>query len=284
VRILRVRSTGGVGLALHDLGGDGPPLLITHATGFCGRAYDPLAQLLRPSHHVWALDLRGHGDSTSPRDDDFSWSRMAEDVWAATDAIDGGPVGAFGHSMGGGALLLAEAGRPRTLRFAFLYEPIVFPSGFVATNENMMAGSARRRRASFASKADVLHRYATRPPLNVLRADALVAYVEHGFAEMDDGSVRLKCTPDHEAKTFNAGLSVTVDRVASVAVPVAVAIGLRVEEPNPARLAHDIVDVLPAASLIEYAHLGHFGPLQDPETLLPDVLALDSMSSRSGLG
>jgi pimeloyl-ACP methyl ester carboxylesterase len=284
VHVLRVRSTGGVDLALHDLGGSGPPLLITHATGFCGRAYDPLARLLRASHHVWALDLRGHGDSTSPRDGDFSWSRMAEDVSAATEAIGRGPVGAFGHSMGGGALLLAEAARPGTLHFAFLYEPIVFPSGFVLPDENIMAGPARRRRASFASKAEVLHRYATRPPLNVLRADALVAYVEHGFAEMDDGTVRLKCTPEHEAKTFNAGLSVTVDRVAAVAVPVAVAIGLRVEEPNPARLAHDIVEALPAAELIEYAHLGHFGPLQDPETLLPDVLALESRSSPSGLG
>jgi pimeloyl-ACP methyl ester carboxylesterase len=281
VRILRVRSTGGVELALHDLGGSGPPLLITHATGFCGRAYDPLAHLLRPSHHVWALDLRGHGDSSSPRDADFSWSRMAEDVRAATDAIGRRPVGAFGHSMGGGALLLAEAANPGTLGFAFLYEPIVFPSGFVTTDENMLAGPARRRRASFGSKAEVLHRYATRPPLNVLRADALVAYVEHGFSETADGTVRLKCTPDHEARTFNAGLSVTVDRIAGVAVPVTVAIGLRVEEPNPARLAYDIVAALPAASLIEYAHLGHFGPLQDPETIVADVLALGSKSSVS---
>ena len=280
MRILRVRSTGGVELALHDLGGSGPPLLITHATGFCGRAYDPLGLLLRSSHHVWALDLRGHGDSTSPRDGDFSWSHMAEDVLAATDTIGRGPVGAFGHSMGGAAMLLAETARPGTLRFAYLYEPIVFPSGFATTSENRLAGPARRRRSSFASKAEVLHRYATRPPLNVLRADALVAYVEHGFSEAADGTVRLKCTPDHEARTFNAGLSVTVDQIAGVAVPVAVAIGLRAEAPHPV-LAHHIVAALPAASLIEYAHLGHFGPLQDPETIVPDVLALESRSSPS---
>jgi pimeloyl-ACP methyl ester carboxylesterase len=277
-----VRSTGGVELALHDCGGSGPPLLITHATGFCGRAYDALSAQLRPSFHVWALDLRGHGDSTSPRDADFSWTRMAEDVLAAVDAIHRGPVGAVGHSMGGAALLLAETARPGTLRFAFLYEPIVFPAGFVATDENMLAGPARRRRASFASKGEVLRRYGTRPPLNQLRADALAAYVEHGFAEATDGTVRLKCTPDHEARTFNAGLDVTVERIAGVAVPVTVAIGLRVEEPNPARLAHDIVAALPAASLIEYAHLGHFGPLQDPETIAADVLTLASKPASAG--
>jgi pimeloyl-ACP methyl ester carboxylesterase len=279
VRIHRVRSTGGVELALHDVGGTGPPLLITHATGFCGRAYDPLALLLRSSFHVWALDLRGHGDSTAPRDGDYSWSHMAEDVVAAVDHIGRGPVGGVGHSMGGAALLLAEAARPGTLRFAFLYEPIVMPIGFVPPVENLLAGPARRRRSHFASKAEVMRRYGTRPPLNVLRADALVAYVDHGLAELDDGSVRLKCSGEHEARTFNAGLVVTVDRIAGAAMPVTVAVGLRVEEPNPARLAHDIVAVLPAASLIEYAHLGHFGPLQDPDTLVPDILALASTAA-----
>ena len=274
MRSLRVESSGGVELAVHDLGGHGPPLLIAHATGFCGRAYDPLSALLRHEFHVFAIDLRGHGDSTSPADGDFAWSGMADDVRGAIAAIGGGPVGAFGHSMGGAALLLAEAAGPGVLQFAYLYEPIVFPTGFVAYGDNAMSAPARRRRSTFASKAEVLRRYATRPPLNVLRADALAAYVEHGFATLDDGSVRLKCTGEHEARTFDGGLRVTVDLVAGLSVPTTVAVGLRVSEPNPARLAREIVAALPAGSLLEYPHLGHFGPLQDPESLVPDLLAL----------
>jgi pimeloyl-ACP methyl ester carboxylesterase len=274
VRRLRVESTGGVELALHDLGGRGDPLLIAHATGFCGRAYDPLAAQLRPHFHVFALDLRGHGDSTSPADGDFSWSRMADDVLAATAVIGRGPIAAVGHSMGGAALLLAEAARPESLRFAYLYEPIVLPAGFVADGDNMLAGPARRRRATFGSKPEVLQRYATRPPLNVLRADALAAYVEHGFETTPDGSVRLKCSGEHEARTFNEGLKVTVDRIVGVSVPATVAVGLRVSEPNPAKLARGIVAALPAGSLLEYPHLGHFGPFQDPESLVRDILAL----------
>ena len=38
-----VPSTDGVTLAVHDLGGDGPPLLLCHATGFHGRVWTALA-------------------------------------------------------------------------------------------------------------------------------------------------------------------------------------------------------------------------------------------------
>ena len=35
---LQVASTKGVTVAVHDLGGEGDPLLIAHANGFCGGA------------------------------------------------------------------------------------------------------------------------------------------------------------------------------------------------------------------------------------------------------
>ena len=50
-----------------------------------------------------------------------------------------------------------------------------------------MADTARHRRATFPSTAAALHRYASRRPLNELRADSLFAYVEHGFRELPDG-------------------------------------------------------------------------------------------------
>ena len=37
-----VEVADGVELALHCLGGEGPPLLFVHATGFNGRTYGPL--------------------------------------------------------------------------------------------------------------------------------------------------------------------------------------------------------------------------------------------------
>ena len=43
---MRVPSTDGVELELHDFGGDGPTLLIAHATGMCAGAYLPMVPLL----------------------------------------------------------------------------------------------------------------------------------------------------------------------------------------------------------------------------------------------
>jgi hypothetical protein len=41
-----VPSTTGVELAVHDLGGNGPLLLVSHATGFHGYCYLPIADRL----------------------------------------------------------------------------------------------------------------------------------------------------------------------------------------------------------------------------------------------
>lgn len=271
---MRISSTGGVTLALHDLGGIGDPLLIAHATGFCGRAYEPLGAALARRFHVWAVDFRGHGDSTSPPDGDFSWTGMGDDVLAVADALGTRGIVGVGHSMGGAALLMATQAQAGLLRCAYLYEPIILPAEAPADGENPMAAAARRRYEVFATKAEALVRYATRPGLNVLRADALAAYVEHGLADVGDGTVRLKCRPEDEARTFEAEGKPTIDRLAGLAVPTTVAAGSRDDGQGPAAFAPRIAAAMPQATLRTYAHLGHFGPLQDPDTVAADVVHL----------
>lgn len=276
---MRIDSTDGVSLALHDLGGTGDPLLIAHATGFCGRTYEPLARCLASAFHVWAVDFRGHGDSSAPESEDFAWSAMGQDALAALVAVADASVGGargvvgFGHSMGGAALLFAELARPGMLRSAYLFEPIVPANAALITGaHNPLAEAARRRRSPFPSKAAALERYATKTPLGELRADALGAYVEHGFVELADGSVKLKCEPEHEARTFEAEGKLTVDRLTSLHLPTTVAVGGRTEENGSGIFAPGVTAAMPGAVLVEYPHLGHFGPLQDPETIAEDVV------------
>lgn len=273
---MRVPSSKGVSLAVHNLGGGGEPILICHATGFCGRAYTALARRLVDRHHVWAVDFRGHGDSTVPADGDFNWEGAGDDVLAAADAIGADRLEVVGHSMGGGAALLAELKRPGLLRWAYLYEPIVLPAEpLTGAPPSPMADNARRRREVFPSKAEALARYASRPPLDVLRAGALADYVEYGFEDLPDGTVRLKCRGESEARTFEAESKVTVDRITGIDVPVVVAIGASNGEWSPAMFASAIVGALPRGRLLTYQHLGHFGPLQDPDSVADDILALD---------
>ncbi len=266
-------STDGVELAHHHIGGDGPPLLICHATGFHALAYAPLARSLRDSFDVWALDMRGHGSSTAPASGDFSWRGMAEDVLTAVESIGSQPLLAIGHSMGGAALLLAEIDAPGTLARAYLWEPIVFPGrGLDGPGANPMSGPARKRRPAFESKSQAFERYAGRAPLSSLRIDALAAYVEHGFIQQDDGSVTLACTPDHEARTFEAPDKPTLADLHDVLCPVAVASGAEDPAGLPEQLAPAIADALARGEIRHHGHLGHLGPLQDPAFVARDVL------------
>jgi pimeloyl-ACP methyl ester carboxylesterase len=115
-------------------------------------------------------------------------------------------------------------------------------------------------------------RYASRPPLNSLQAAALAAYVEHGFTDAPDGSVRLKCLPDYEAATFEATGKATVELAAEVLTPTTVAAGRADGDWGPALFAPAVVEAMPNARLQRFDALGHFGPLQDPAAIAKAIL------------
>ncbi len=269
-----IPSSGGVSVALHDFGGSGPPLVVVHATGFCGWAYHQLALSLSDTFHVYAPDLRGHGDSRHPDDVDVSWWRMADDLAAVVDAVaDGGPVRAVGHSMGGCAVLLTELTRPGSIAAAWLFEPIVMTEPPPPGHANHMAEAARRRREYFDSREEAIERYRRRPPFSLCSPEALADYVEHGFADTPDGRIVLKCRGEMEARVFEGamvGLEIA-DRLGEITAPVTVVASG--DGQNPARLAPAIADALPHGRLVRMDDLTHFGPFQDPARVAAAIIA-----------
>lgn len=262
---IEVTSEDGVKLNLRMMGGTGPDLLVCHATGFHGLAYRPLAQYLEDDFRVWALDFRGHGSSGPDPDGDYAWSGMGSDVAACVEAIGAPRLYGFGHSMGGAALLLAERSRPGTFDGLFLYEPIVLPRGFFdAPNANPLAAGARNRREVFNSRAEALARYSSRSPLGVMRADALAAYVEGAFVDLPDGRVRLACSAETEARTFEASGGLPTEEATGIDVPATVAAGTVGGVPNPGAFAPAVAEALPQGRYLSFEDLGHFGPLEAP--------------------
>lgn len=277
---MRVASTDGVTVTVHDLGGDGEPFLICHATGFCGRAYTPMAERLASRHHVWAIDFRGHGDTAAPQNGRFDWNGMADDLQAVIKEIADGPLAIFGHSMGGAVAVMAEHRIPGTLKTAYLYEPIIVPSsGEMPLGANPMSQVALHRRPAFPSKPEALMRYASRPPLNTLQAAALAAYVEHGFTDEPDGTARLKCRPEYEAATFDAADKPTIVLASEVVTPTTVAVGHVEGDWGPALFAPALVEAMPNASLQSFDMLGHFGPLQDPAAIANAILERENAAT-----
>ena len=270
---MRASSTDGVELEVHDLGGDGPDLLLVHATGFHGRVWEPLASHL-DGFHRWSVDMRAHGDSTTPEDRALEWDAFADDVLAVVDALGLESPYGVGHSKGGAALLLAEERRPGTFRALYCYEPVVMPPELATGRnpDNPLSQGARRRRDTFDSHQDAIDNYASKPPFASLHDDALRAYVEHGFAVADDGTVTLKCRPEMEAEVYAHGSAHQAFRHLSlVTCPVTIAVGD--EAGVPAALGRPVVAALPDGHLASLPRLGHFGPLEDPAAVAASVLA-----------
>jgi len=269
-----VVSVDGVNLKLRlfgdgekaDTDGSAPDLLICHATGFNALAYSPLARYFTENFRVWALDFRGHGGSSESPDGSYCWHDIGADVTACVAAINSSQLYGFGHSMGGAALLLAEQAAPGSFRGLFMYEPIVLPKEAAATPENNpLAAGARNRREVFNSRAEALARYASRRPLGVLRSDALAAYVEAGFVDLPDGRVRLACSAETEARTFESSNTLTPQEITQINVAAVVAAGTaRSDAIDPADFAPMVAEALPQGSLLSFEGLGHFGPLEAP--------------------
>lgn len=262
--MIRVPSSDGVTVALHDLGGEGPPLVVLHATGFHGRCYAPVADHLAHRFHVYAPDLRGHGDSAVPIDTDVAWEHMATDTLAVLDHLGfDEPVRFVGHSMGGAAVTLAELRRPGTVRAAWLYEPILFPPqpDLAIERANPLADLARRRREHFDSFGAAYDNYAGKGPFARFDPAALRAYVEHGFAPSDRG-VTLKCRGEQEARVFEGVDTSVFGRLGDAAPPMWI-VGSG-DGGGPAVIAPMVAEALPDARFVAWPDHSHFGPFEDP--------------------
>ena len=264
-------SSDGFDVAAWDLGGDGPPILMAHATGFHGLVWRPMASAL-DGFHCYSFDERGHGDSSRPPDHAYEWTGFADDALAVVDGFGLDRPFGVGHSAGAAALLMAEAFRPGTFRAFYLWEPVVMPfDGPVGPQDNPLSEGALRRREEFPSKDEAYENYASKPPFTVLHPDALRAYVDHGFADTGDGQVRLKCRPADESQVYRMGSAhPAFSRFTDVHCPVVLACGSETNAFGP-QLIELQAARLPHARTEVFEGLGHFGPLQDPATVAAAV-------------
>jgi pimeloyl-ACP methyl ester carboxylesterase len=268
----RVESSDGVSVAVHDLGGRGPTLLISHATGFHAHTYVPMAAALAERFHTFGLDFRGHGDTAAPPGWEVDWRRYGDDATVAAHSLapDGGLI-AFGHSMGGSALLMAAHRDPSLFELIIAFEPIGSPRLAPVTEDGSppvlltsMVEAARRRRRSFRSYEDAIDNYGSKPPMAAFTPDALHNYVEHGFAPTADG-VTLRCDPELEAQTFMNGRDNGVwDLLPEITTPVLVVIG-EADEFGPASTGDEMAQRLANGTFRHLPHLDHMAPFTHPD-------------------
>jgi pimeloyl-ACP methyl ester carboxylesterase len=268
-----ITSVDGVTIAMHDFGGTGSPVLLSHATGFHAHCWEPVAHALNSRHHVVGLDHRGYGDAETVDPTTMTWDQYGLDALAAARhlyAEHNEPIIGIGHSMGGASLLMAAHSEPHLFKALFVFEPIVFPPPDPDAGErpdSPLPAGARKRRSRFPSFEAAIENFAAKPPMAAFNAVAREAYVRHGFKPTPDGDIELKCLPEHEARTYETGgISGAWDSLPSITTPVWVLSGA-IAPFQPSAFAITVAQRIPGSTYVRWDEVGHFGPLEKPELL-----------------
>ena len=249
--------------------GDGPSILLLHATGFHARCWDKVVDAFPTGTHVVAVDQLGHGRSARPEITDWAMiaGATAELMQSLGIPFDIG----VGHSMGGHCLVQVAAASPKAIKKLVLVDPVIMPreayqrpSDFSATSE--MVG---KRRNSWDGPDAMFDRFRDRHPYRLWDPAVLRDYCQYGLLSDGEGGFELACPPKTEASVYATSLSVdpwplieTVGQPVTVLRAPQLAPGKSFDfasSPTPPTLADSFAD----GTDVFLTDLTHFMPMQD---------------------
>lgn len=105
------------GATIHyvSAGTSGSPVLLVHGFPETWWTFHKVIPLLAESHRVFAVDLRGFGDSSN-NDGDYTSTTSAEDLHLLIEQIGLGPVHVTGQDISGAAVFRLAATHPADVR------------------------------------------------------------------------------------------------------------------------------------------------------------------------
>lgn len=173
-----------------DFGGAGqPPILLIHGGAAHARWWDFVAPALIASHHVIALDQRGHGDSEWTREWGYGTRHYVADLRTLISVWGLGAPILVGHSMGGHNVMCYAGLHSETLRAIVVIDsPPSYPDHAVAMLREFAEKPARR----FDSHAEAIAGFRTIPSDTIATREVLDHVAEHSFRLASDGKWEYK--------------------------------------------------------------------------------------------
>jgi pimeloyl-ACP methyl ester carboxylesterase len=271
----------GVEIVYFEQPGDGPAVLLAHATGFHARCWDQVVAAL-PGRHVYAIDFRGHGRSekTPPP---YPWTDFGEDLAALAEHIGLQDAIGVGHSKGGAAVVMAEGLRPGTFAKMLLVDPVIMePPAYEAPSMKEGEHFAARRRNEWASVEEMYDRFKDRPPFSAWEPAVLHDYCEFGLLPNPGGEgLILACPPRVEAAVYQESSgSSPHEHVKSFQGFVRI---LRAKESDKATAGSDmsgsptwpkLATAFANAEDVYLPEFSHFMPMEDPAFVAKHILEL----------
>ncbi|WP_226018879.1 alpha/beta fold hydrolase [Novosphingobium sp. FKTRR1] len=262
--VIDIGDPSGKGMAVIAAGDPARPVdvVFAHANGFNAHTYRLILSALGETLHVIAPDLRGHGLTALPADPDgrSDWRDHAADLRALVTRVATRPLVLAGHSLGGASAIIAAASGAPMLAGLVLFDPVMFSPALMARaggEPSPMVEGAKRRRATFATRADAVAAYLGRGAFTTWPRAVVEDYVHDGFADDPDGSVRLTCAPAWEASNFQcAGGQDHWDELARVPCPVHAVRGTLGSMTTPPPV------IPPDVVFEDWADASHFAPME----------------------
>jgi pimeloyl-ACP methyl ester carboxylesterase len=164
-----------------------PPVLLVHGNGAHAHWWDPLVARLARGRRLIALDLRGHGESSRPREVAYRLTDYEQDLLAVLDALAPGPVPLIAHSMGARAAVWFAAQHPDRAAGLALIDTSL--SGLDSEQVESFRAKIRDRRdaAAHSSYAAALAAYRLVPDEPGVPAAVLRDLAHHALVERSPG-------------------------------------------------------------------------------------------------
>ena len=185
--------------------GDGPDLVLLHATGFNSWLWHPLARELTPYFNIYAPYFCDHRFA-EPEDGGLSWKILAEDLYQYCCELQLSRPFVAGHSMGATVITLCAAGHKVTPEKMILIEPIFLPEGIYSANltveQHPLASKSIKRKSRWESHPDAKDYLQSKSLFKNWDSEMIDLYIKHGMSCSDSGSLQLSCSPRREASLF----------------------------------------------------------------------------------
>jgi len=264
-------NANGINLHYLDWGGDGPPVVMVHASSFCADVWGPIAESLSQRYHSMAIDQRGHGRSDKPPGP-YAWENFGQDLSGFIEALGLKDVIAIGHSTGGTHVLLAAANKPGLISKAVVFEPTIWSHDDWHGMARRNADWVRRRRPIWDSREQAFKSFRPRSPFGTWREDIVRAYVQGGFEDLPDGRVALGCPPEIEAELYeNVSNLDPKKHLPSITCPVLWIVG-GYSHPMQKAMMERGAGLVKSCRLLYISGTGHFIPMDKPEESLAVIL------------
>ena len=172
-----------------DYGGAGRPVLLIHGGAAHARWWDFVGPALAGTHHVLALDQRGHGDSEWTTEWGYGTRHYVGDLYAVISQWGLGAPVLVGHSMGGHNVMCYAGLHSETLHgMVAIDSPPYYPDHAVAMLRELAEKPARR----FDTHAEAIAGFRTIPSDTIATREVLDHIAEHSFRLASDGKWEYK--------------------------------------------------------------------------------------------